>query len=68
MRLDTAAMIALNIFPDSRQRPDFSELRILIALFSKGSKLKQSYVRKTKCVFNDIDDSTMEWFQSYCIK
>ncbi|CAF3906552.1 unnamed protein product [Rotaria sordida] len=24
MRLDTAAMIALNIFPDSRQRPDFS--------------------------------------------
>jgi hypothetical protein len=26
MRLDTAAMIALNIFPDNRQRPDFSEL------------------------------------------
>ncbi|CAF5180988.1 unnamed protein product, partial [Rotaria magnacalcarata] len=24
MRLDTAAMIALNIFPDNRQRPDFS--------------------------------------------
>ncbi|CAF1022666.1 unnamed protein product [Adineta ricciae] len=24
MRLDTAAMIALNIFPDQRQRPDFS--------------------------------------------
>lgn len=27
MRLDTAAMIALNIFPDQRQRPDFSKLR-----------------------------------------
>lgn len=27
MRLDKAAMIALNIFPDQRQRPDFSELR-----------------------------------------
>lgn len=24
MRLDKAAMIALNIFPDQRQRPDFS--------------------------------------------
>ena len=39
MRLDKAAMIALNIFPDQRQRPDFSEFRERTPVRSPSARL-----------------------------
>ena len=53
MRLDKAAMIALNIFPDQRQRPDFSlssnfdeqkKIIVLICFSALGGNAKSSSV------------------------